>query len=306
MTMRRLPIDQSTKYPFCLNTCAEAAQDFRWRKLGSGWYSTVLNGNLIHMRQNDDGVEYESNSDANLNGLLHSYFRLDDDIDSIYADISSRCKKINQLVKECPSLRIMRQPDPWECMVAYICSAPNSVEGISKSVESIACRIGKPLELNGETRHAFPTPEMVLAEKGRKQLEQLNLGLDRHSKIIAAAALVEVKLNLRHLANTDVSYDDAKRQLRNFCGIDHKVASCICLFTLDKMESFPVDRHIRNALQGCGCSPPAPSSQTAIMKWAHGRFGEYAGYANQLLFKGAWDESQKSRKKAKGSNPHLL
>ena len=294
MKKQQLVIDPNDKHPFDLAEITTLGQDFRWRKLRGGWYSVVLDGNLIHMRQNDRGVEYMTDSDRDLNGLLCSYFRLDDDIDFIYDYISSRCDKVAQLVEKYPSHRILRQPDPWECMVAYICSAPNSVEGIRKSVESIACRIGKPLELNGETRHTFPPPEMVLAEKGRRQLEQLNLGLDRHSKIIAAAALVEVKLNLRHLANTDVSYDDAKRQLRNFRGIDHKVASCICLFTLDKMEAFPVDRHIKKAVQHC--SPPPPSSSyAAIVKWAQGRFGEYAGYANQLLFMGAWDESQKSR-----------
>ena len=217
-----------------------------------------------------------------------------------------------------PSQRILRQPDPWECMVAYICSAPNSVQNIIKSVESIACSIGKPLELNGETRHAFPTPEMVLAA-GVGPLEELRLGLDRHCKIIEAAKrVVAGELDLHSLAKPDVCYAEAKRQLRKCYGVGPKVASCICLFALDKMEAFPVDRHIQNAvqecgrsspqnlfdwnvgeqeaLQGCECSPP-PSSETAIVKWAQERFGNYAGYANQLLFKGAWDESQQSRRK---------
>ena len=315
MKKHQLCIPKNDNHPFDLKTITTLGQDFRWRELGDGRYSVVLDGNLIHMRQNDRGVEYESDSGANLNELLYSYFRLDDDIDAIYDYISSRCERVGELAREYRSHRILRQPDRWECMVAYICSAPNSVKNIIKSVESIACSIGKPLELNGETRHAFPTPEMVLAA-GVGPLEELRLGLYRHSKIIAAAKrVVAGELDLHSLAKPDVCYEKAKRQLRNCCGIDHKVANCIALFSLDKMEAFPVDRHVHKALQECRCSPRPPSSKTAIaetVKWAHERFGKRAGYANQLLFKGAWDEYQKSRdnskqsrRKEKGSNPQL-
>ena len=306
-------IIQSDKHPFDLKTIANLGQDFRWRELGDGRYSVVLDGNLIHMRQNDRGVEYITDSNSNVNDLLHLYFRLDDDIDAIYDYISSQCDTVARLVEKYPSHRILRQPDRWECMVAYICSAPNSVKNIIKSVESIACSIGKPLELNGETRHAFPTPEMVLVA-GVGPLEELRLGLDRHSKIIAAAKrVVAGELDLHSLAKPDVCYAEAKRQLMQKCSASHKVANgiadkvanCIALFSLDKMEAFPVDRHIQNAVQECGCSPPPPCSEKAIVKWAQERFGKRAGYANQLLFKGAWDESKQSRRKRKGSNSQL-
>lgn len=310
MTIRQLRIENSNKHPFCLDSCAESAQDFRWCKLGDGWYSVVLDGNLIHIRQNDDGVEYESDSDADLDRLLHSYFRLDDDMDDIYEDISRRCDTVAHLVEKYPSHRILRQPDRWECMVAYICSANKKISDISKTVESIACRIGKPLELNGETRHAFPTPEMVFAA-GEGPLKEVWSGFKSIPRRIIAAAerIHNDKLDLCELAEPDVPYEVAKRQLMQKCsasrkvanGIADKIADCICLFALDKMEAFPVDRHIQNAVQECRCSPRPPSSKTAIVKWAHERFDKRAGYANQLLFKGAWDESQKSRDDSKQS-----
>ncbi len=319
MKKHQLYIPQNDKHPFGLKTITTLTlgQDFRWRELGDGWYSVVLDGNLIHMRQNDRGVEYMTDSNSNVNDLLHSYFRLDDDIDAIYDYISSQCDTVAQLVKKYPSHRILRQPDRWECMVAYICSANKKIQDISKTVESIACSIGKPLELNGETRHAFPTPEMVLVA-GVGPLEELRLGLDRHCKIIEAAErVVAGELDLHSLAKPDVCYAEAKSQLMQkrgarrkvANGIGDKVADCIALFSLDKMEAFPVDTHVHKALQECRCSPRPPSSKTAVVatvKWAHKRFGKRAGYANQLLFKGAWDEYQQSRRKRKGSNPQLL
>lgn len=312
MEKHQLIIPPSDKHPFDLKTITTLTlgQDFRWRELGDGRYSVVLDGNLIHMRQNDRGIEYMTDSGANLNELLHSYFRLDDDIDAIYDRISSQCDTVAQLVEKYPSQRILRQPDRWECMVAYICSANKRIQDISKTVESIACRIGKPLDLNGETRHAFPTPEMVFAA-GEGPLKEVWSGFKSIPRRIIAAAkrVVAGELDLHSLAKPDVCYAEAKRQLRKCYGIDHKVADCICLFALDKMEAFPVDTHVRKALQRCGCSPPPPNSKTAVVatvKWAHERFDKRAGYANQLLFKGAWDESKQSRRKEKGSNPQLL
>ena len=61
-----------------------------------------------------------------------------------------------------PYLRLLRQPDPWECTVSYICSANNNVARISKIVEKIAEAFGRQIDLDGEVRHTFPTPEMVI------------------------------------------------------------------------------------------------------------------------------------------------
>ena len=311
MTIRRLSIDQSTKYPFCLNTCAEAAQDFRWRKLGSGWYSTVLNGNLIHMRQNDDGVEYESDSDADLNGLLHSYFRLDDDIDSIYADISSRCEKINQLVKECPSLRIMRQPDPWECMVAYICSRRVTPPRITERVERIAEKLGDKVELNGDVRYTFPVPKKFL-NAGEEVLAGLKLGLrDVPGYIIAAAK--RIRDGGLDLAGLDqLPYGEARLQLMGCKGVGSKIADCVALFSLGKTEAFPVDSRVRKAVatqyfpwleKQLEKQSDKSKFDDSIVIWAQERFGKYAGYVNQLLYM----DSGSSRQRRKLScNPHLL
>ena len=56
----------------------------------------------------------------------------------------------------------MRQPDPWECLVSYICSARAAPPRITHRVETIATQLGRPLTLNGETRHTFPDPATVL------------------------------------------------------------------------------------------------------------------------------------------------
>ena len=104
---RRLYIDQ----PFELDTVLDGTQDFRWLPWKDDWHSGVLSGNLIHIRRVDGGVEYQADSDLDV--LLHSYFRLEDDIRTVHADLSARDQRMANLTKKYSQLRVLRQPDPW-------------------------------------------------------------------------------------------------------------------------------------------------------------------------------------------------
>ena len=283
---RKLYFNQSTKYPFCLDEILNGTQDFRWRPWREGWYSGVLKGNLIHLRQVDDGLEYTSNPDTNLNDLLFSYFRLDDPIDEIYDYISSCDDHIAELVKTHRGLRILRQPDPWECTVSYICSAQSNVHCIKGMVEGIAWKLGCRKELDGDVRFVFPTWETVFSANV-EQLEQLRLGLDRHSKIYDAAKRIHNdQLNLYELAQPDVSYTEAINQLMECYGIRDKISNCIALFALNKMEAFPVDSRVWETVESYFSGGKRPHSDRVVVKWAQDRFGQYAGYANQFLYMG--------------------
>ena len=150
------------------------------------------------------------------------------------------------------------------------------------------------MELCGDVRYSFPTCKQVLAA-GIEPLEKLQLGLDRHTKIFDAAKRVcGCDLNLYKLAQPDVPYEEAKRRLMECYGIGNKVADCICLFALNKMKAFPVDRNIERALAELRDDrPPLPDNSKGgltdkqyrvIANWARKRFGEHACYVNQLLF----------------------
>ena len=280
---RALAVDQ----PFNLDECLYMAQDFRWREIGDGWHSGVLRGHLIHIRQNDCGVEYRAHSD--LSELLASYFRLDEDINAVYERISSIDDRVACLVKKYPGLRVLRQPDPWECTVAYICSARSSIDRIKGNIEAIAARLGREVELNGEVRHTFPTVEEIL-DAGVRRLEKLNLGLQRHDKIIAAAERIHSgELDLCRLARPDVTYGEAKLRLTACYGIGPKVADCIALFALGKAQAFPVDTWVRRAVEDY--FPGLELHDEAIVQWAQDRFGGHAGCANQFLFTGQYMQS---------------
>ena len=282
--IRRFTFDDSKKYPFCLDKLLYAGQDFRWQPRMDNWHSGVLAGNLIHIRQVDSVLEYKSHSGADLDDMLRSYFRLDDPIDDIYHDISSRDTRIKILVKQYPWLRVLRQPDPWECMVAYICSPRSNVPSIRGMVETISWTIGNPIELDGDVRFSFPSWKMVF-RANVEPLEELRLGLDRHSRIFAAAGRIHSgRLNFPILRGGDVPYAEAIKQLEKCVGIKDKISNCIALFTLDKTEAFPVDSRVWEAIKEYFPGGNRPYNDRVVVKWAQDRFGKYAGYANQFLY----------------------
>ena len=76
-------------------------------------------------------------------------------------------------------------------------------------------------------------------------------------------------------------------------GVGLKVASCVALMSLDKVDAFPVDRWVLRALDaGNYADYPIPpksfpdGAHRRIISWAQSYFGPYAGYAGQYLFHG--------------------
>ena len=115
-------------------------------------------------------------------------------------------------------------------------------------------------------------------------MARLGLGMDRHSKIVAAAERIrDGRLDLSRLSQPDVCYAEAKRRLMGCYGIGGKVADCIALFSLDKLEAFPIDRWVERAMASYFPCHEQPWGDELVM-WAQDYFGKYAGYANQLLF----------------------
>ena len=82
---RQIAVPQPARYPFVLDDVLTKEQDYRWYRRVDGWLSGVLDGNLVHLRQIGETLEYRAT--GNRDDLLYRYFRFDDDIDSIYSTI---------------------------------------------------------------------------------------------------------------------------------------------------------------------------------------------------------------------------
>lgn len=280
--------------PFNLALTLTMGQTFRWRPFGDDWFSGVVGLHLFHVRQIDGGIEYEA---ASLPGhvddpdeCLHRYFRLDDDIDVIYASIA-RDPKVSTIMREFPGLRLLRQ-DPWECLVSQICVARTSIGHTIGMVSNIANNFGSAIELAGEVRYTFPAAEQLMADRQGVlgKLQEMSKGQDHASDIIAAAQWV-CDAGPDWGALRRQPYGEVNRRLLQCPGVDDRIADCIALFALDRLEAFPVDIWVWLAISGI-CPELGSQEQAEPDKWelaavakrARSEFGEYAGYASQYLF----------------------
>ena len=135
-------------------------------------------------------------------------------------------------------MRLLRQ-DPWECLVAFICSANNNIPAHqSANVESMCESFGRPLALDGRVRNTFPSAE-ALSEAGEQPLRELRLGF--RAKYVAAAAETVAAGRIDLFALREASYEETLAELTTLPGVGDKVANCVMLFSLDKLEAFPVD-----------------------------------------------------------------
>ena len=128
-----------------------------------------------------------------------------------------------------------------------------------------------------------PSPE-VMAGLTADDLAPVRLGY-RASYLVEMAKQVEAKGGMdvvaAELAATGTP-EEACEYLRGFQGVGPKVASCIALFGLGRLEAFPIDvwvRRVMNRLYGID-----EKDIKGMNSYAAEHFGENGGIAQQYLF----------------------
>ena len=257
----------------------ECGQAFRWR-LSNGRYYGVIQGNLVSLRQTTEGLEVRSSHSfvGSIESVLHSYFRFDDDLDGIYSCIDSH-PNMHEAISRYRGMRLLRQ-DPWECLVSFICSANSNVPRISATMNSLAEYFGDRLELDDYIDYSFPTAAQIV-NAGENTLRTLKLGFRAKYVVQAAKRVDDGQLILESLRN--LSYQDSKAVLMSIPGVGDKIADCILLFSLDKLEACPIDRWVRRGLEEWYLIE-AKLNYNAARLSALSVWGANAGYAQQYMF----------------------
>ena len=75
---------------------------------------------------------------------------------------------------------------------------------------------------------------------------ECNLGYRAKYVKSAASKVAEGEIDLDIIRQ--LSGKKARKKLLDIYGVGEKVADCICLFALHELDAFPVDTHIRRAL----------------------------------------------------------
>lgn len=273
------PVLLESRGPFNLFHTLSTGQAFRWR-FESGWWYGVVGGSVWKARQAGAGIELDSwpEPPSAIAPLARRYFRLDDDLDAIYGRLRDDAR-VAGAIREYHGLRLVRQ-DPWECLVSFIISAFSNVRRIAGHIEQLSRICGEPIGLDGHPRHTFPSPARF-ARLGEQDFRRLGLGYRSRYLARLAGSIEDRGLDL--LALRSWPYREAKAALLSLDGVGDKVADCVLLFSLDKLEACPIDVWVRRAFTEWYFAGEAITN-LRLRAWAAAHFGQDAGYAQQYLF----------------------
>lgn len=301
--------------PFSLEYTMESGQLFRWSRKGEWWHG-VVGGSALKVRQEGDVLRCSASSDSVGSGFVARYFRLDEDLEHILASIS-RDQPVARAAQKYYGMRLVRQ-DAWECLASFVLATNANIPRIKKMVAEVCDSCGAAFEFEGETLHAFPRPE-ALAAAPVADLRRMGLGYRAPFLKHVASSVAAGRVDFNRVAS--LSYEEARDELlkdlfgeKLLLGVGPKVADCVLLFSCGKDEAFPIDVWVARALARSypKLLDSALKSRLArdgklrlsrgdyfrISKAARGRFGRYAGYAQQYLFMAA-------RESEAGATPSL-
>lgn len=261
-----------------LENTINSGQVFLWTKQKEFWYG--INGQDILKINNLGKITSYSNK-------KYDFFRNTDDIEEIIKSIS-KDKTTKIAVKKYLGLRLIRQ-DPFQCFISFIVSSNSNIQKIKSSLEKISIKFGKKIQFDNKEFYMFPEPKKI-ANATIQEIQNCGVGY-RAKFIIDAAKMVESRqIDFDQLKKSN--YQNAKETILTVPGIGNKVADCILLFSLDKLEAFPLDRWMIRILKKYYLEKFELETKSITEKQYNTlhekivkHFGPYAGYAQQFLFK---------------------
>lgn len=191
-----------------------------------------------------------------------NFFNLDRDVNRLKRELS-RFPELKAALDCCGALRILRQP-LFETIISFIISANNNIPRI-KSIINRLCSMFDDV---------FPTPAQI-AGLSTRQLNAIGCGYRSQYIYDSARICAETDLLNRVCGARTV---DAEKMLMTLPGVGPKIADCVMLFALGRLEVFPIDtwmlrtqrRGMENEMQ----------LRTRLMS----QYGDNAGYAQQYLY----------------------
>lgn len=269
---------------FNLKHIFECGQCFRWNKLEDNSYIGVIKDAVINVKEeNGKFIFTGSTINGNLKEIIRYYF----DLDTNYTEYKKILSNIDNYLKESikfgSGIRILRQ-DVWECIISFIISANNNIPRIKKIIEKLSKEYGKKIEYNGNTYYFFPTPE----ELSKASVEDLrNLGLGFRDKRIynTTKMIIENEVNLNSIKSMDYT-EKMRNELLKLDGVGPKVADCILLFALKRIDVFPIDVWVRRVMNDLYIHNinEEKVNKKELQKLAEDKFGSLQGIAQQYLF----------------------
>ena len=230
-----------------LEKIATSGQCFRWQQLAENSYRIPHAGSCLYIRMEEPGRFSMSCTEAEFETIWRAYFDLDTDYESINHRVNpERDPFLHEAMRNQYGVRILRQ-DMWEMVITSIITQNRNIPAIRKSVELLSCYGGdKKHDHTGREFYAFPSPAQLVAISDT-DFSKCKLGYRERYIRETAEAIYTGWMNLDQLEI--LSDQDCMKRLTELCGVGEKVAACIMLFGMHRLNAFPRDVWILRVLE---------------------------------------------------------
>lgn len=279
-------------------------QCFRWNQTVNSEWIGVYNKQLILLKEQNNEILFSntlwntqthSKEEGNkLENSLSDYFNLQYNITDLYQkwENNESNSEISIHFRHCSSklggLRLLRQ-DPLETLFSFICSQNNNIPRIKSLIEKICIKYGDYITtFSNVDYYSFPD----LAKLQTATEDELNaLGFGYRSKYIVKAVEQVIQLGGSRWLDglrLEPSIEKVSTELQTLHGVGQKVADCIALFSLDKLDLVPIDTHVFQIAQRFIPSLKNKSlnkgNQKEIKDFFNTSFDNFTGWAHTVLF----------------------
>ena len=202
-----------------------------------GWYYVFLPDKIFKVKQIKNEIFFVGISKDELVNFLFLNFNLDEIIFT-FNDLN-----VLRAVQKYKGIRILKQ-ELWQCLVGFICSQQKSISEIKKTQLILAEKFGDKFNFEGEDFYLFPKPGNL---NNLEKLNEAKLGyrkkylFELNEKILKSPKILE-KIK-------KMNYENSKYELKKFNGVGDKVSDCVCLYSLNHREAFPIDTWVLKILK---------------------------------------------------------
>ena len=278
---------------FNLEHIFECGQCFRWNKIDDQKYIGVINNAVVQVQKSGNdfiftGEFLNETKDNNKKGinfkkLITYYFDLETDYSKYKEKLSKVDSYLSESIKFGEGIRILNQ-DLWETIISFIISANNNIPRIKKIIERVSENYGNEIIFEGKKYYTFPTPE-ALSKASVKDLRNMGLGFRDERVFNTNKKILSKEIDLERIKKLD-NTNEMREELLRLDGVGPKVADCILLFSLKRLDVFPIDVWIRRVMNDLYIHNENEEkvSKNEIQKLAEEKFLGLEGIAQQYLY----------------------
>lgn len=261
----------------------ECGQCFRWNEEQDGSYTGVINKSVLNVNKQEEKIIIKGISQKNLEEVVEEYFDLKTDYEKLKEQLADIDEHVKNSIVFGKGIRILNQ-DLWETIISFIISANNNIPRIKGIIERISKAYGEEIIWQEKAYYTFPTMEQ-LAKATIEDLRKLGLGFRDKRVFDTTKLFLNQEITIEELQE-EQEIESLREKLLQLPGVGPKVADCIMLFGLKRLEVFPIDVWVRRVMNELYIKQEDETkvSKTQIEILAKEKYANLAGLAQQYLF----------------------